>query len=324
MTIAGSDPIGGAGFQADLKTFAACKVHGVSVITAVIAQNSSHVRRIVPVSPSMVRAQIDALIAERPPDALKLGALASAAIVGCVAEAIVAHALPLPVIDPVLLSSSGTRLLDRGGEEVLRALLLPTARVITPNLPEAIALSGIAINSAAARREAARILRRLGARAVVIKGGHLLSDASPASVGEGAHRRAHVALTKTLEARGNGAHMRPRPPNLKSEDHLATDLFYDGRHFVELTAPRIPGGGAHGTGCAFSAAIAAWLARGADLDRAVREAKRFITAALKRRYRLSTSGRPLLGHLSGHLVPLIEEANTAKRARSWNAASRPT
>ena len=161
----------------------------------------------------MVRAQIDALIAERPPDALKLGALASAAIVRCVAEAIVAHALPQPVIDPVLLSSSGTRLLDRGGEEALRALLLPTARVVTPNLPEAAALSGIAINSAAARREAARILRRLGARAVVIKGGHLLSDASPASVGRGrASSRPRRRSPKLLRLAGNGAHMRPVPP----------------------------------------------------------------------------------------------------------------
>ncbi|MGH8335471.1 MAG: bifunctional hydroxymethylpyrimidine kinase/phosphomethylpyrimidine kinase, partial [Gammaproteobacteria bacterium] len=149
MTVAGSDPIGGAGFQADLKTFAACGVHGVTIITAVIAQNSSHVRRVVPVSPAMVRAQIETLIAERPPDALKTGALISAGIVRCVAEAIATHALPPPVIDPVLLSSSGTRLLDRDGEEALRALLLPLARVVTPNLPEAAALSGITIDSPA-------------------------------------------------------------------------------------------------------------------------------------------------------------------------------
>jgi hydroxymethylpyrimidine/phosphomethylpyrimidine kinase len=324
MTIAGSDPIGGAGFQADLKTFAACEVHGVTVITAVIAQNSSHVGRMVPVSPPMVRAQIEAVIAERPPDALKLGALASSAIVRCVADAIATHALPSPVIDPVLLSSSGVRLLDRVGEEALRALLLPLARVVTPNLPEAVALSGIAIDSPASRREAARILRRLGARAVVIKGGHSLNDVyPPAAAGEddaGPHRRARAARPKIPGAAGTGAPTHPRPRSPESEDHLATDLFYDGRRFVELTAPRIPGGGAHGTGCAFSAAIAAWLAHGADLERAVREAKRFVTAALKRSYRLSESGRPLLGHLALS----VKDAAIVARSRNSSRSPRPT
>ena len=96
---------------------------------------------------------------------------------------------------------------------------------------------------------------------------------------------------------GQGRSRASVPGRTQLDDHLVTDLFYDGRRFIELTASRIPGGGAHGTGCAFSAAIAAWLARGADLERAVREAKRFVTAALKRGYRLSADGRPLLGHL---------------------------
>lgn len=277
MSIAGSDPSGGAGLQADLKSFAACGVHGFSVITAVIAQNSARVGRVAPVSPAMVRAQIETLIAERMPDALKTGALATAAIVCCVTDAITHHKLPPPVVDPVLLSSSGVRLLNREGEEALRTRLLPLARVITPNLPEAEALSGIVIDRPAAWREAARVLHRLGARAVVIKGGHTLTAANPD------------------DSARKGARVRPR--RAKLDDHLVTDLFYDGHRFSELTAPRIPGGGAHGTGCAFAAALAAWLARGADLERAVREAKRFVTAALKRSYRLSASGRPLLGHL---------------------------
>ena len=277
MSIAGSDPSGGSGVQADLKSFAACGVHGLSVLTAVIAQNSGHVGRVSPVSPAMVRAQIETLVAERVPDALKTGALATAAIVRCVADAITNYALPPPVVDPVLLSSSGVRLLNREGEEALRARLLPLGRVITPNLPEAEALTGIAIDRPGAIREAARVLRRLGARAVVIKGGHAVTDV--------------IADGTAWE----GARVRPR--RTKLDNHLVTDLFYDGRRFIELTTPRIPGGGAHGTGCAFSAAIAAWLARGADLERAVREAKRFVTAALKRSYRLSADGRPLLGHL---------------------------
>jgi len=324
MTIAGSDPIGGAGFQADLKTFAACEIHGVTVITAVIAQNSSHVGRIAPVSPLMVRAQIEALIAERPPDALKIGALASASVVRCVADAIATHALPLPVIDPVLRSSSGTRLLDPSGEEALGALLLPLARVVTPNLPEAVALSGIAIETPAARREAARILRRLGAHAVVIKGGHSFDDL-PVPTGEGgagAHPRARATLAKTSGAAGTRTHSRPGPRSLR-EDHLATDLFYDGRRFIELSAPRIPGG-AHGTGCAFSAAIAAWLARGADLEGAVREAKRFVTTALKRSYSLSVNGRSLLGHLPAHLVARTEDASGGALTRTRDRSPGPT
>src|SRR5271155_4079165 len=116
MTIAGSDPSGGAGLQADLKSFAACGVHGFAVITAVIAQNSKEVKYITPVDAAMVTAQIETLIAERRPAALKTGALATAAIVRCVAEAITARALPAPVVDPVFLSSSGARLLDAAGE----------------------------------------------------------------------------------------------------------------------------------------------------------------------------------------------------------------
>ena len=331
MTIAGSDPVGGAGLQADLKTFAACQVHGLTVITAVIAQNSRHIARIVPVTPAMVRAQFETLIAERPPDALKTGALITAAIVRCVADAIAADALPPPVIDPVLLSSSGARLLDRDGEEGLLALLLPLARVVTPNLPEAAALSGIPIDSPAARREAARLLRRLGARAVVIKGGHSLHHAASAASadragegGVGAHPHAHPALPNAREAAATRTLMSLRRRCLQPEDHLATDLFYDGRRFIELTAPRIPGGGAHGTGCAFSAAIAAWLARGADLERAVREAKRFVTAALKRSYRLSAGGRPLLGHLPGNFLRPHEDASGSLPRHKRGRTSRST
>ncbi len=172
MTIAGSDPGGGAGLQADLKTFAAHRVYGFSVITAVIAQNSAHVTRVEPVSAAMVTEQIATIAAERRPDALKTGALGSGEVVRAVVESIRQFKLPAPVVDPVLISSSGARLLDEAGEHALRSMLLPLARIITPNIPEAEALSGIAIDGPVAMRAAARALRRLGARAVVIKGGH--------------------------------------------------------------------------------------------------------------------------------------------------------
>lgn len=264
MTIAGSDPGGGAGIQADLKTFAALEVYGFSVITAVIAQNSTHVARVAPAEPAIVTAQIETLVAERLPDALKTGALASAAIVEAVAAAVRSLHLPAAVVDPVIVSTSGARLLDPAGEQALRDHLIPLARLVTPNLPEAELLSGIAIDGPSAIRAAARAIRRMGARAVVIKGGH--SFASTAG--------AHAALsTKAL------------------------DLLYDGRGFIELAGERIPGGGAHGTGCAFSAAVAAWLARGVDLETAVRRAKAFVARALRHGFTLG-AGRTLLDHFA--------------------------
>jgi len=264
MTIAGSDPSGGAGLQADLKTFAAHGVYGFSVVTAVIAQNSAHVTRVEPVGAVMVTEQIATLIAERRSDALKTGALANAEVVRAVAQAIRELKLPAPVVDPVLIASSGARLLDDAGERALRSLLLPLARVVTPNIPEAEALSGVAIDGPAAMRAAARALRRLGARAVVIKGGHPFS---------GADRHYSV------DRRG------------------VIDLLFDGRAFTEFAAARIAGSGAHGTGCAFSAALAARLACGDDLEAAVRRAQTFVARALRARFTFGGhNGRAMLDH----------------------------
>jgi len=264
MTIAGSDPSGGAGLQADLKTFAAHGVYGFSVITAVIAQNSAHVARIEPVSTAMVTAQIATLAAERRPDGVKTGALANAEIVRAVAQAIRELKLPAPVVDPVLIASSGARLLDEAGEDALRSLLLPLARVVTPNIPEAEALTGVAIDGPAAMREAARALRRLGARAVVIKGGHPFS---------GADRHPDVDRRRLI------------------------DLLFDGRAFTECATARIAGGGAHGTGCAFSAALVAALARGDELEAAVRGAQVFVARAMRARFTFGgRNGRALLDH----------------------------
>lgn len=255
LTVAGSDPGGGAGIQADLKTFAALGVYGYSALTEVIAQNSAKVWSVAAVAPSMVRAQLEAVVAERKPDALKTGALGAAGVVKALARAIGELGLPAPVVDPVMLSSSGTRLLERRAEKALREELIPLARLVTPNVPEAEALSGIRIAGLGEAREAAARIVGLGARAVVIKGGHL------------------------------------------AHDSRAIDLFHDGRRFIELAAPRLKIGDAHGTGCAFSAAVAAYLARGMELETAVRSAKRFVLAALKRSFRFGR-GRPLLDHFA--------------------------
>src|SRR6266849_4154240 len=201
LTIAGSDPSAGAGFQADLKTFAALKVYGFSVITAVIAQNSAKVVRVAPVDAAMVTAQLEALASERRPDALKTGALANAAVVLAVAEAIRALKMPAPVVDPVLIASSGARLLDADGEAAMRALIFPLARVVTPNIPEAEALSGVVIDGREAMRAAARALCRMGARAGVIKGGHPYTGGSA----DGAPARARGAGSAAAGAGGVAA-----------------------------------------------------------------------------------------------------------------------
>src|SRR6185295_19385568 len=176
LTIAGSDPSGGAGVQADLKTFAAFGLYGASAITAVTVQSTKGVEAVAPLAADLVTAQIEAVAGDLTIAATKVGMLATAAIVEAVAAAIEELDLPLVVVDPVIVSSSGERLLDADGVQALIAELLPRARVITPNIPEAEALSGLRIRSADdARRAAARIVD-MGASAVIITGGH---DAGP-------------------------------------------------------------------------------------------------------------------------------------------------
>lgn len=255
LTIGGSDPGGGAGIQADLKTFAALGVYGYSVLTQVIAQNSSRVVELQNASPDIVIAQLETLAAESAPAAVKTGALANFKIVKAVARALKDLQFPAPVVDPVIVSSSGARLLGPKGKRAMREYLIPGARVVTPNIPEAEALTKIAIDSDASMRAAAREFIKMGAAAVVIKGGHSKDQAD------------------------------------------ATDLLLDGRRFVVLKGPRIAGGGAHGTGCAFSAAIAAYLARGESLEAAVRNAKRYVATALRASFKLG-KGSPLLDHFA--------------------------
>src|SRR5438552_6312015 len=170
LTIAGSDPSGGAGVQADLKTFAAFGVYGASAITAVTVQNTAGVDRVVPLETDLVTAQIEAVAGDLAVHATKIGMLATAAIVEAVTAAIDELELPLVVVDPVLVATSGQSLLETDGLRALVAELLPRARVVTPNVPEAEALSGRRIESLDAAKDAARRIRDLGPRAVLITG----------------------------------------------------------------------------------------------------------------------------------------------------------
>ncbi len=174
LTIAGSDSGGGAGIQADLKTFAALGVFGMSAITALTAQNTVSVLGVFPVTPEFVGLQIDAVISDIGADAVKTGMLANADIIEMVAAKVLEHELHPLVVDPVMVAKSGANLLEPAAREVLIEKLLPLASVVTPNLPEAEALCGFSINDIEGMRRAAKEIRARGPRWVVVKGGHLL------------------------------------------------------------------------------------------------------------------------------------------------------
>jgi hydroxymethylpyrimidine kinase/phosphomethylpyrimidine kinase/thiamine-phosphate diphosphorylase len=252
LTIAGSDPSGGAGVQADLRAFAKAGVNASAVITALTVQTASRVSETNPVSAELVTRQIDAAFSGSEVLAVKTGMLGDAAIARAVVAALMRHGARNVVVDPVAVSSSGTRLIDDAGFEILKRELLPNATVITPNVAEAAALLGIPEPSSLDEvRDAARRLIELGAKWVVVTGGHLDSGSE------------------------------------------VTDVVTNGVETHEIRAPRIPNGSIHGSGCRYSAALAAALARGADVPTAAFEAQRFVAAEIHE----STMERPALGRL---------------------------
>ncbi len=248
LTIAGSDSGGGAGIQADLKTFAAHGVYGTSAITAVTAQNTREVIAIAEVPEEVVAAQIDSVLEDIGAGAIKTGMLSSAAIVATVSERIEAWGIPT-VVDPVMVSKSGNYLLAPEAVSAIKRDLIPLSLIVTPNHHEAAALTGVEISSDDDAREAARRLCDLGARIVVIKGGH-----------------------------------RPGAP---------IDLVFDGSSFGELSADRIETENTHGTGCTFSAAIAANLALGFGPLESIARAKLYLTEALRSSYRVGGGHSPV-------------------------------
>ena len=237
LTIAGSDSGGGAGIQADLKTFAALGVHGTSAITAVTAQNTLGVSDYAELPLGIIRAQIDNVADDLAPTAAKTGMLASPEIIAVVAGAIQDHGIARLVVDPVMVAKGGAKLLQDDAVEALRVRLIPLATVITPNLPEAEVLLGRRIAGRDERERAARDLVGLGCRAAVLKGGHADDDAD--------------------------------------------DVVWDGRTLRWLQGTRIDTRNTHGSGCTFSAAIAAYLARGSQIEDALLEAKAFVTGAIR-------------------------------------------
>jgi hydroxymethylpyrimidine/phosphomethylpyrimidine kinase len=259
MTIAGSDSGGGAGLQADLKAFAAFEVFGACAVTALTAQSTTGVSGVLPVPGAFVVAQVEAVLGDLDVRAVKTGMLGTAEVVEAVAGLAAAGRLPHLVVDPVMVASSGARLLEPDAERAYVALLLPHAEVLTPNLHEAQALLGGEITTLAEQREAARALAALGPRVVVVKGGHAVRDSGDEAV----------------------------------------DVVWDGERTTELRAPRIDTRNDHGTGCTFAAAVTARLARGDAVGDAVQAAKRHVARALAggAAWRLGAGHGPLDGLL---------------------------
>ena len=238
LTIAGSDSSGGAGIQADLKSFAAFAVYGASVITALTAQNTNGVSGIHQVPAEFVTAQIDAVFGDLDVKAVKIGMVAQLATIDAIAAGLARWSPRHVVLDPVMVATSGDRLLAADAVDALRTKLIPRACLITPNLPEAAALLNepVASSEAEIERQGKRLLA-MGCPAVLIKGGH-----------------------------GQGSE--------------SIDYLIGGNGVIALAAPRIATQNTHGTGCSLSSAIAAGLAKGEDLETAVRHAKAWISAAI--------------------------------------------
>jgi hydroxymethylpyrimidine kinase/phosphomethylpyrimidine kinase len=250
LTIAGFDPSGGAGVLADVRTFGAFGYRASAAITSITFQNDKSATGAVHQTAATVRSQINSLVQQFQFAGAKTGMLPTREVVREVARIFRESELPAPVVDPVMVSSSGMRLLEADALEVFIAELLPVARVVTPNIPEAEALTGLHINSEAEMTEAAKFIRGLGARAVLIKGGHLGQKA-------GGRQKAEVSE--------------------------AIDVLDDEGTVTVFRAEFISGANIRGSGCMLSAAIAAGLGRGMSLEDAVRGAKEFVLKKIRER-----------------------------------------
>ncbi|HEU5220017.1 MAG TPA: bifunctional hydroxymethylpyrimidine kinase/phosphomethylpyrimidine kinase [Gemmatimonadales bacterium] len=248
LTIAGSDSGGGAGIQADLKTFQRFGVFGTSVVTAVTAQNTREVRAVHPVPVEVVVAQIDAVAEDLPPAAVKTGMLASAELVEAVARAIRRHHWRPYVLDPVMVATSGVRLLDADAERLVLERLLPLATLVTPNLDEASILTGRPVNDPAAMERAGRELIELGAGAALVKGGHLPgAQLVDVLVTRDGVRRVHQTRIATTSTHGTGCTLSAAITAGLALGVPLEGAVRDGLDFVHRAIASAPGlGGGHG------------------------------------------------------------------------------
>ncbi len=258
LTIAGSDSGGGAGIQADLKTFTALGVFGTSVITALTAQNTVGVQGVFEVPAEFVGRQIDSVMQDIGADSVKIGMLANAGVIEEVADRIKKYKMNFVVLDPVMIAKSGDRLIHKDSQKALIEKIFPLAYLITPNLYEAEVLTGIQIKNVEQMIEAAKMMLKMGPKNVLIKGGHL------------------------------------------SGEKDAIDVLVNEKNTFEFVSPRIKTKNTHGTGCTYSSAIAAYLAKGHSLTTAVKLAKRYIDSAIKNAVFLQ------IGHGHGPLNHMVK------------------
>ena len=241
LSIAGSDSSGGAGIQADIKTFSALGVYGATAITAITAQNTQGVHAQLALSPQMVHDQIVAVVEDLHPAAIKIGMLANAEVANSVADALVHYSTPI-ILDPVMVSTSGHRLLSAEAEEVVKQRLLPLATLITPNIPEMEALANMPITTYEDKVRAAEHLFGYGVRAILLKGGHEVGDT-----------KSDILFTPSAQ----------------------------GIESTTYTSDTITTRNTHGTGCTLSSAIAAYIATGFGLSEAVKLAKEYMSKAIE-------------------------------------------
>ena len=237
LTIAGSDCSGGAGIQADLKTFSALGVFGMSVVVSVVAENTSRVIDIQDITPDMVEKQIDAIFEDIEVDAVKIGMLSQPSLMETVASKLRQYAPSNIVIDPVMYAKNGCALMNPDSIDTLIKTVIPLGDLLTPNIPEAEKIAKIKITNKRDMEQAAEIIHGMGCTNVVVKGGHAQGD--------------------------------------------AVDLLFDGFNFYEFVTPRINTKNTHGTGCTFSSAVAANLAKGMVMHEAVSQAKKYVTTAIE-------------------------------------------
>ena len=249
LTIAGSDSCGGAGIQADIKTMTMNGVYAMSAITALTAQNTTGVTGIMEVTPEFLASQLDAVFTDIRPDAVKTGMVASSELIRVIAQKLKEYGAKNIVVDPVMVATSGAKLISDDAIETLKSELLPLADVITPNIPEAEVLSGMTIKNEDDMIAAAKAICEKFGCSVLCKGGHQINDAN--------------------------------------------DLLYRDGSYVRFKGKRIDNPNTHGTGCTLSSAIASNLAKGEDMDSAVKNAKDYISGALAAMLDLGKGSGPL-------------------------------
>lgn len=249
LTIAGSDSCGGAGIQADLKTFSAHGVFGMSVITAVTAQNSQGVFAVEDISPYIIQKQIEVIFDDISVDGIKIGMVSKIETIKIIVETLGKYKPENLVIDPVMISKSGFDLLKSEAKEALIKHLLPMSTVVTPNLPEAEVITGFEIKTIEDMEKASKIIHKMGPKYVLVKGGHLEGE--------------------------------------------AVDILFDGTNFTYYKSSRINTKNTHGTGCTLSSAIASNLGKGLTINKAIKEAKNYITTAIKKSFPIGKGVGPV-------------------------------